>query len=298
MKDLTLEECVRNINDPNYTLIVKTTNIIYKIKLNRNENDIERQEKLIIFGNSDRLELLKNKEYKEFFIDVTFKIIPRKYRPYKLMTMATLDYKKNKTYLICFVLLKFLDQISYCKIFQYLHENFDFNPCIIHTDFENSLAIAIRESKFFNNEIIHVRCFFHFIKAIREKLHKLGLYNKKLNKETFTIIKNIELICFLDIDKVDKFKSFIIETINTKPKYKKFINYLNNYWFKKNNRIYNYSEFFSKYKNDNLALNKIYLTNNIVESIHGKLNYYLPKHIANNQNFINSLNNIFINDTI
>ena len=66
MKDLTLEECVRNINDPDYTLIVKTTDNIYKIKLNRNEDDIERQEKLIIFGNSDRLELLKIKNIKSF----------------------------------------------------------------------------------------------------------------------------------------------------------------------------------------------------------------------------------------
>ena len=81
----------------------------------------------------------------------------------------------------------------FIKIFR---TNFPFNPCIIYTDFENSLAVAIRESNFFNNAIIYVRCFFHFMKAIREKMHKLGLFNKKMNKETFTIIKNIELIFF------------------------------------------------------------------------------------------------------
>ena len=42
---------------------------------------------------------------------------------------------------------------------------------------------------------------------------------------------------------------------------------------------------------------KIYLTNNIVETIHGKLNYYLPKHITNPFNFINSINNVLLNDT-
>ena len=37
-------------------------------------------------------------------------------------------------------------------------------------------------------------------------------------------------------------------------------------------------------------MNKIYITNNIVESIHGKINYYLPKHITNAFNFLNCIN--------
>jgi len=42
----------------------------------------------------------------------------------------------------------------------------------------------------------------------------------------------------------------------------------------------------------------IYLTNNIAENINGKLNYYLPKRITNENNFIKSVNNILINDAI
>jgi hypothetical protein len=45
-------------------------------------------------------------------------------------------------------------------------------------------------------------------------------------------------------------------------------------------------------------MNKIHITNNIVESIHGKINYYLPKHITNVFNFLNCINKIFLNDTI
>ena len=37
-------------------------------------------------------------------------------------------------------------------------------------------------------------------------------------------------------------------------------------------------------------MNKIYITNNIVESIHGKINYYLPKHITNAYNFLDCIN--------
>ena len=257
-------------------------------------------ERVIIFGNKDRINLFKNNDYKEYFIDVTFKIIPKKYRPYKLMTIASINYLENKTVLICFILLKFLDKISYYKIFQYLHENLSFNPTIIHTDYEGSLASAIKEAraKFFTNEIIHIRCIFHFMQAVRAKCNKLGLCKKKLNKELYVVLKNIELICLIDSDNIKKYKDFLLENLNKKEKYKSLSRYLKNYWFKKPNNIYNFSEFFKKFKGNKKYLDKIYLTNNIVESIHGKLNYYLPKHITNSFNFINAINNIFVNDVL
>ena len=45
-------------------------------------------------------------------------------------------------------------------------------------------------------------------------------------------------------------------------------------------------------------MNKIYLTINIVELIHGKLNYFLPKKITDQISFLRYLNNILINDEI
>lgn len=39
-------------------------------------------------------------------------------------------------------------------------------------------------------------------------------------------------------------------------------------------------------------------TNNIIESLHSKLNYYLPLHAAIQYNFINVIKNILINDSI
>ena len=89
--------------------------------------------------------------------------------------------------------MKYLDKISYYKIFQYLYDNFHFDPVIIHSDYENSLALAIKEAKYFSNEIIHIRCLFHFMQAIRDKCRKFGICCKKINKELFTILKNIEL---------------------------------------------------------------------------------------------------------
>ena len=96
-------------------------------------------------------------------------------------------------------------------------------------------------------------------------------YVKKMNKKLYTILKNIEIICFINFDKVDKYKTFLIENISKKEKYKKLCSYLKNYYFIKINNIYNFSNFIKKYGNDFKYMNKIYLTNNIVETIHCKL---------------------------
>ena len=160
---------MKKIDIPNYELDIATVDFKYTVKINKNNEEKERQEKIIIFGLKERINLFKNKNYKEYFLDVTFKIIHRIYHPYKLMTIVSLDIYSNKTVLICFVLLKFLDKTSYFKIFQYLHDNLFFDPIIIHTDFENSLGLAIKEANFFSNEIIHIRCLFNFIELIRTK---------------------------------------------------------------------------------------------------------------------------------
>ena len=53
-----------------------------------------------------------------------------------------------------------------------------------------------------------------------------------------------------------------------------------------------------KIKEDNKFLNRLYLTNNVSESINAKLNYYLPKRATNNKDFITSLSKIIINNII
>ena len=69
---------------------------------------------------------------------------------------------------------------------------------------------------------------------------------------------------------------------------KEFVKYLVNYIFKLNPDVYNY-EALIKYKSKNISkskiLKKFYTTNNIVESLNSKLNYYLPKKSTNNRRF-------------
>ena len=81
-------------------------------------------------------------------------------------------------------------------------------------------------------------------------------------------------------------------------KYNNFITYINNYWFSKVDTEYNYYSFIVKFKENDPVLNRLYLTNNIIESIHQKLNSKLNNQPSNKLTFINALKNIFINDII
>ena len=67
----------------------------------------------------------------------------------------------------------------------------------------------------------------------------------------------------------------------------KFYKYLNNTRFKKDYRIYNYYKLFENVNEDNKnLLEHMFLTNNIEESLHSKINYYIPKKKIN-YNFFN-----------
>ena len=172
LKNLTLLEIIEKINSFNLEIESYTNDIKYTIKLKNNEL-IERKERIVIFGNKERIKLLNNKNCIEFFIDITFDVVPKKFKPLKLMSIATIDSITNKTYLVCFIFIRYQDAISYERIFDYLKENFMFNPQIIHTDFEASLAHAIKKAKFFSNKVIHVKCLFHFVKSLMDKLKNM-----------------------------------------------------------------------------------------------------------------------------
>ena len=42
-------------------------------------------------------------------------------------------------------------------------------------------------------------------------------------------------------------------------------------------------------------MGKIYITNNIVESINSKINFYLPKKVTSNIDFVKTLINLIVN---
>jgi ribosome maturation protein Sdo1 len=110
--------------------------------------------------------------------------------------------------------------------------------------------------------------FFHLAQMIRHKLEKLHLCTKKVNQQILEIIRNIELLCFIKIEKIKAYKKIIIEKLNQDNKYNKFINYLNKYLFKMDPNIYNYDKLinYKKEQHNNKYLEYLYTTFNVVES--------------------------------
>lgn len=54
-------------------------------------------------------------------------------------------------------------------------------------------------------------------------MKKLSLYKKKLNKNTLEILRNIQVISFINLNKVKDFVSFLSDNLN---KNEKLLNYL------------------------------------------------------------------------
>ena len=71
------------------------------------------------------------------------------------------------------------------------------------------------------------------------------------------------MLCFINIDKIEEFKKIILNKLNEYQGYTKFKNYIKNYLFKINPKIYNFSElidYFNKH-NNNKFIDKIHTTN-------------------------------------
>lgn len=126
---MSLLELIKSIKEDYINLDIKNIDIQYKY-INNNKNKQEKQEEnIIIFWDSENLKLLEDNNINEFFIDTTYKIIPKKFRPYKLLIISFIVQDNSK--ILCFVLYKFQDIINYERIFSYLKDNYNFYPKIV-----------------------------------------------------------------------------------------------------------------------------------------------------------------------
>ena len=102
LKGINVLECINKIEDESFKLEVLESDVKYLIKSKNNELE-NRIQKMYIFGNKERRELMNNKDFSRiYFIEITFKIVPKCYRPYKILTIATLDNKDNKIIIVGF----------------------------------------------------------------------------------------------------------------------------------------------------------------------------------------------------
>ena len=89
-KGLTLLECIKKLKELNEEKDFNSQDIKYNIKLNNNKIETK-EEKIIALGIKNNLELMNIIDFNDYFIDITFKVIPKKFRHNKIETVD----KKN-----------------------------------------------------------------------------------------------------------------------------------------------------------------------------------------------------------
>ena len=117
--------------------------------------------------------------------------------------------------------MKYQYSNGYIKLFETLKELYNFNPVILHTDFEASIENAILNGNIFNKKPILIKCNFHFSKAIIAKMKKCGMCKKKLSKINLELLRNIQMLCYLDKNIIKDYIKFL----NNEFDKKKYITY-------------------------------------------------------------------------
>lgn len=143
-----------------------------------------REEKIIFIGSKESYKELNYQKNDEYFIDITFKSVPQKYRSYKLITITALEFTSKTTKLACMIALLYMDSESYKYAIRFLNENYKFNPKLVHIDFEGDLANELLIKSLFKKPPLLIKCMFHFSNKIKSNMQiKKLLCSKKINKK-------------------------------------------------------------------------------------------------------------------
>ena len=96
-----------------------------------------------------------------------------------------------------------------------------------------------------------MQLFLLFFIQYKKKIEKLKISNKKFNRKAIEILRNVELLCFMKPRKINKFADILKLNLNSKEKYKELYEYINEYYIKKNPKLFNFSFIIDYSKNNN-----------------------------------------------
>ena len=221
------------------------------------------------------------------------------------MTINAIDPINYQTVIAAFLCIKYTDYESLLKIFGLLKSLYSFSPIVVNTDFDNSQIKALKKCDAFIKPPYIVPCLFHYSQNITKKLKQYKIIKKKMNKRGIEILHNLQILCFIDINKIKDHFKFLKEKISVNENEKNLMVYIENYWIKKQYDIFNYSSLIkdiNKCKNryvnkrgdkesENLlysklkSLNLLYFTNNVCETVHSKISNHLPNGNITKNNF-------------
>ena len=109
---------------------------------------------------------------------MTFKIIPRAYSPYKLLSVYAINEINNSIGIDALIFLKYNDAESLKKIFSILYASYNFMPTTCTTDFDKAQIKALKACESFVKKPYIVPCLFHYSQAIIQKFKNLHIIKK------------------------------------------------------------------------------------------------------------------------
>lgn len=166
---MSINTLCKKLSNTDITVNNKIIDIFYEYK-SKNNKIIKRKEEVIILTIELMEHKLKDKNINNFFIDVTYKIIPKNNENhYKLLTITGTDNTSNNSYICALILLTYEDSISFEKIFKYMHEMYGFNPPIVHIDYSVALTKSLDMDNIFDSKPIIVHCYFILYKQYTKK---------------------------------------------------------------------------------------------------------------------------------
>ena len=215
-------------------------------------------EMLILMSKKQANILLENSE--NVFFDGTFYCSPEPF--YQLCIMRVFNEDMDMFHTVSYILLKDKTEKSYYNTFLVINEYIEniFNKKLLidyfHCDFEAAIANAA-ESVW--KDITIKKCYYHYSQNLMRFIQKNFLEDFRDSEEAKIIHKKCQFLAFIPVEFVPKVFN-LIKKDNIPTFFKKFINYFEKGYIKKNIDSWNY-------------FNKLdHRTNNCVEGYNNMLN--------------------------
>ena len=191
------------------------------------------------------------------------------------------------------------DNISYYKVFKYLNTEYNFNPKIINTDYDPQLVKALKSENLFKEKPEHNYCYFTYEKFLRERIRTISNHKKSFSLCCLEILINIEIISFINKDKIEEMKKIIIDTLKKNYDCSKLFLYINKNWISHFINELNYSDYLNNTKPENINfLKQLYRIKNISEICHKNLDLFIPKYAISINSFVNQFKKLFSSGNI
>jgi len=186
-------------------------------------------QEFVILANNPMLQNLS--KCSQWFVDATFKIAPKGFK--QILNIIVYIPQLKIFYPSCFVFMTHKSQALYHSVFENLKViaeslKFKLSPNFIMSDFEDALRNAAKMS--FPNVQLG-GCYFHFVKALYDRISKLGLKNRAFKKKAQLLISYLQILIHCSKEnRKDLFQEISNVYENEDEKFKKFLKYFEKNW--------------------------------------------------------------------